>query len=164
MKPTILRASILLIASTAGLAAQEGYAADKVRAQAPQQVASQQAFGVVDFNKIFQAYPKAQAEMKLVTEMKDDFQRQLDEEQKKIEEMRVARDMRTKGSLTYKLADLDCQAAIQSLQAKKQLFSEELRQKRQEFLVGWFGDAQRAIRQIATERNLTLVLRSHSDM
>jgi Skp family chaperone for outer membrane proteins len=159
MKPTILRASFLLIAVTAGLTAQDSPAADKVHAPASQQML----VGVVDFSKIFQAYPKAQEEMKRVQEQKDAFQLKLDEDQKKIEDMRVTRDMHTKGSLKYKLADLDWQAAIQSLQAKKQLFTEELRQQRQEYLVGWFTDAQRAIRQIAQERNLTLVVRSHTD-
>src|SRR5262249_25170007 len=151
--------SFLLIASTAGLAAQEGAAADKARAQAPQQML----VGVVDLNKIIDAYPKAQAELKLVDEQKNGFQQKLDEDQKRIADMAAQRDMYAKGSLKYKLADLDCQAAVQSLQARAQLFKEELRQQRQEFAVGWFMDAQRAIRQIALERNLTLVVRSHSD-
>ena len=159
MKQTTLRASFLLIASTAGLAAQEGSAADKVRPQAPQHVL----VGVVDFGKVFQAYPKAQEEMKLIQEQAEAFKKKLAEDDKRLAEMVVARDMFAKGSLKYRLADLDCQAAKQCSDARAQIFEREIRNLNTQFGVGWFADAQRAIRQIAQERDLTLVVRSQSD-
>ena len=130
--------------------------------QAP--VANALRVGVVDFAKVLESYQGAIEGRKKISELKDQFQQQLDTMQKRAEDAKLLRDNYQRGSRDWYEKDLSVKLALQSLEGQQQIFEGELHRKREEFLVAMLEDMQQAVAIVAKEKKIALVLRVHEDL
>lgn len=118
--------------------------------------------GVVDFQKVFEAYPRAIEEKGKLEEFKARRQAELDAEERKLEVLKAQRDNFKQGSTEYALKSLELRSLLQRLEGMQEVFRNEMGHKRDEFANKMFGDVERAIRIVAKERGLLLVLRQQA--
>ena len=119
--------------------------------------------GVVDFARVFEAYPKAIEQGKQLDEHKKRRMAELKAEETKAQDLQVQRDMLQPG-FEKDLKEIQLRNAVQFREQLASAFDREMSRKRREFLVGIFDDMQRAVRIVAKERGLHLVIRSHEDL
>jgi Skp family chaperone for outer membrane proteins len=119
---------------------------------------------VVDFVKVFEAYPRAIAERKKLEELNDSYQAMAKAEGEKIEALRLARDNFKPRSQEYALKTLELDLASRQLEGHKQIWGGDLEQRQERFLISVYEDIEQAVGMVAKARGVQLVLRAHNDL
>ena len=146
--------SLSLAAAGLPLAAQES------KAPVP---AGPLAIGVVDFAKVFDAYPRVAEDRRRYDELKKQRQGSLSDEEKRLKELHMQAELFQRGTAERALKDLEIRSLTDHLEGLSSIYERELSLKGQEMEGDWYEDAQRAIKIVAEERKLTVVLRVFGD-
>ncbi|GAB4150354.1 MAG: hypothetical protein Fur0037_18860 [Planctomycetota bacterium] len=119
--------------------------------------------GVVDFVKVFDAYPKYVRERKKLDENHASVQGKLDELKRQIEEKKAQRELLAADSRERAQADLELDLSMRQYNGLAQIWLEDLGRQADKLAVECYEDIERAIQKVATARGLTLVLRLHRE-
>lgn len=144
-----------LFAAAGSVTAQDG------GAKPPAPAAPKFPVGVVDFVKVFDAYPRAVQEENALKDFNRRQQEVLDAEERKLEQLKIQRDNYNKGSRDYAMKDNELRAKLRELEGLQEILRVEFGQKRNEFMNTIYADIGRAIAIVAKERDVKLVLRRH---
>ena len=88
----------------------------------------------------------------------------LDAEEKKAQEIKLKRDDLQPGTMERDLKEHELRLKVQDLDGMRQVFENERRRMVEEFYVVIHEDMQRAVKKVAEDRGIALVLRVHEDL
>jgi Skp family chaperone for outer membrane proteins len=143
--------------------------ATPVRAQAPAATSAAQAapqkiaVGVIDFVKLFEAYPRVAEDRRQYDEFRKQRRTMFDDEKKKVEDLKLGLEIEKKNTANRAIKELEIQAMMSRLEGLQKILETEMRMKLEDLQVAWFEDAQRAIAIVAKERGISIVLRILAD-
>lgn len=132
-------------------------AQDGARPAAPIKIA----VGVVDFVKVFDAYPKFIQERKRMDEVYKATQQRLDELKQRINEKKSARELLTPGTSERLQSDLDLDLAVKQFNGMGEIWKADLERQVDRLVVECYEDVERAIDKVAKDRGVGVVLRLH---
>jgi Skp family chaperone for outer membrane proteins len=138
-------------------------ATSPVRAQ-DKPIALEKVVGVVDFVKTIDAYPRFAEERKRLEGKRKAMQDELDGEQKKIDDMQGQRDLLPRESKERAQKELQIDLSLRNLQGQRDIAQADMRQQYDKLLVSVYEDIEVAIKKVAQEKGLKLVLRVHRDV
>ncbi|MEI6129181.1 MAG: OmpH family outer membrane protein [Planctomycetota bacterium] len=126
---------------------------------APQKIA----VGVIDFVKLFEAYPRVAEDRRQYDEFRKQRRTMFDDEKKKVEDLKLGLEIEKKNTANRAIKELEIQAMMSRLEGLQKILETEMRMKLEDLQVAWFEDAQRAIAIVAKERGISIVLRILAD-
>jgi Skp family chaperone for outer membrane proteins len=120
--------------------------------------------GVVDFVKVFEAYPRAIAERRKLDEVNETYKTMAKAENEKIEAIRLARDNFKARSQEYAMKTLELDLATRQLDGHMQIWKSDLDQRQERFLISVYEDIEQAVGLVAKAKGVQMVLRAHNDL
>lgn len=119
--------------------------------------------GVVDLGKAFDLYPRTIKERGRLQQIAKSFDEQMKEIERRADELKATIQGAKEGSREQKQKILEYELTLQQKRAQAQLFDEELQAERSRMQLAIYEDLDGAVKQLAKERGLTLVLRIDVD-
>ncbi|MGE3175534.1 MAG: OmpH family outer membrane protein [Planctomycetota bacterium] len=153
--------TLTLFAGGAGLVAQGGTPAQPAAETAMPKGVQGLTVGVVDFSRVFDAYPRAIDERKKLGEWRERQQAMIDAEERKLQEIRMKRDDLRPDTMERDVKELELNSKIRELEGLRQVLERDLNRRLNEMFVGLYADAEQAVGIVARERGVHLVLRKH---
>lgn len=153
MAPRLRWISALALACAVALPAQE---TGKPATPAPLKV------GVIDLQKAMDNYPAAVQDQKRLQEMSKQFDAQLGERTKAIEELKAQRSsgIYKPGSMELLQIELRINIALQEREGLAKLLSEQFDREYQKWELSFYDDMEFAVTAVAKERGVDIVLRA----
>jgi Skp family chaperone for outer membrane proteins len=126
--------------------------------------AIENAVGVVDFVKVFDAYPRAIEEGKRLDGVRKQLQEGFDRENKKLEDMHEQAKIHPKNSRERAQIEVDIDAGLRRLKGMADIADADMREQQEKRLVSAYEDIDAAVQAVAKEKGLKLVMRVHRDV
>jgi Skp family chaperone for outer membrane proteins len=139
MTTHLLRLLLACSAATGCLSAQAPTDAAATKPPAAER-SSGMKVGVVDLGRILADYPRSIEARKKIDELKVEFQKQIDEMTKRVDDARLLRDSYQRGTREFYEQDLAVKVQLQLVEGRSKILESELRRKQDEFLVLMLDD------------------------
>lgn len=119
--------------------------------------------GIVEFGRVFDAYPKVAEGKKRLQDYENRLRAELEAEQAKVEDIRLVRSRYAAGTRERDLKDLELSVAVRKLELLQQVQQADLNREGSRFVVEWYEDMERAIAEVARNKGVKLVVRGHRE-